>query len=185
MWHGPLRTTSPASTVNDDLILDQHYWHILLKHQSLFQNQNYQNSVIIGNANDKKTQFSADFFNQCLVYVITETLGEHPYPYFSEKTWKAIVSKTPFMMVNAPGSLKKLQEFGFKTFDHWWDESYDLLPTVAQRIEALVIELKKLSVLDLAQLTQLRNDIKPVIDYNYKHLSCFVETDLDNIRKSL
>jgi hypothetical protein len=185
MWHGPLRTTSPASTVNDDLILDQHYWHILLKHQSLFQNQNYQNSVIIGNANDKKTQFSADFFNQCLVYVITETLGEHPYPYFSEKTWKAIVSKTPFMMVNAPGSLKKLQEFGFKTFDHWWDESYDLLPTVAQRIEALVIELKKLSALDLSQLAQLRKDIKPVIDYNYKHLSCFIETDLDNIRKSL
>ena len=31
----------------------------------------------------------------------------------------------PFVVVGNPHILKTLQKYGFKTFDRWWDESYD------------------------------------------------------------
>jgi hypothetical protein len=185
MWHGPLRTNSPPTRVNDDLLLNHRYWNILCTHQENFVGKKFQHSAIQGGSNDVQSQFVAKFLKKGFVYLITETVGDYPYPYFSEKTWKAIVSKVPFMLVGSPGSLSKLQEFGFKTFDQWWKEEYDLLPTVSQRIESIVLELKSLSTLSLLELEQLRKEMLPIINHNYNHLSTFISNDLANVREKL
>jgi len=185
MWHGPLRTNSPPTRINDDLLLDGRYWDILCAHQENFVGKKFQHNAIQGGIGDAQSRFMAKFLEKGFVYLITETVGDYPYPYFSEKTWKAIVSKVPFMIVGAPRSLYKLQEFGFKTFDHWWKEEYDLLPTVSQRIESVVLELKNLSSLSLLELTQIRREMLPIIEHNYNHLSAFVSNDLANIQKKL
>ena len=44
---------------------------------------------------------------------------------FTEKTWKPILNFHPFIYVGNTGSLKKLKEYGFKTFEPFIDESYD------------------------------------------------------------
>lgn len=185
MWHGPLRTTSPSTRINDDLILNRQYWNILRTHQTKFVGGNFRHHTIQGGTNDNQTRYSAPFLGNGFVYLITETVGDYPYPYFTEKTWKAIVSKVPFMIVGAPCSLSKLREFGFKTFDHWWSEDYDLLPTVSQRIESMILELKKFSGLPTSTLSQLREEMLPIINYNFNHLSTFISNDLANIQEKL
>lgn len=185
MWHGPLRITSPPVRINDDLIIDDRFWQILCTHQNEFVGKNFQHSTIQGGSNDKDTYFLAPFLKNSFVYIVTETVGDYPYPYLSEKTWKAMVSKVPFMMIGSPGNIAKLQEFGFKTFSNWWNEDYDTLPTVAQRIESIVKELEILSKLPLTELIELRKDIASTVDFNFNHLITFKSNDLANIQKKL
>ena len=45
--------------------------------------------------------------------------------HLTEKVWKAITNFQPFIYIGHPNALKKLREFGFKTFEPFIDESYD------------------------------------------------------------
>jgi hypothetical protein len=175
----------PGEKSNDDLMIDRRFWDILHRNQDRFIHKNFQHSDITHESNAESSRFMANFLKPCFVYVITETAAEYPYPYFSEKTWKATVSQVPFMIVGAAGSIAKLREFGFRTFDQWWDEDYDALPTAAQRIEAVVLELKKLSALSLTQLNHMREEMLPVLQHNFEHMSTFAASDLANIESKL
>ncbi len=185
MYHGPLRTTTPPSRINDDLILNAHLFDIKLKYQHLFLEKSYKHQIIDGDSNDYDTRFDASFLKKTFVYVITETVSEYPYPYFSEKTWKAMLNKVPFMMVGSQHSLQQLQSFGFRTFSNWWDETYDSLPIAADRIEAMVIELKKLSELSHASLLDIRLEMQSTVDHNFNQIKCFKDKDLDNINNKI
>ena len=185
MYHGPLRTTTPTTRINDDLIHDEYSHELLSKHQEFFIGKNYRNSSIVGEKNSKTTYFNASFLEKSFVYVITETVSEYPYPYLSEKTWKTILCKIPFMIVGSQHSLKQLKEFGFKTFDNWWDESYDNLPTTKERISHIVKNLEILSKLGLNELKQIKKSMIPVLVHNYEHIKTFKNTDLENIRNNI
>lgn len=187
MHHGPLRTTIPSSRINDDLILDPTHWNIIIQHENEFVGRNFKDELISDHTMQSRRgeEFSLKCFNHCFVYVVTETVGDYPYPYLTEKTWKAIVSKMPFMIIGGPNSLHQLQQFGFKTFSQWWSEDYDCLPTVAQRIESIVVELKKLSNLSIQDRVNLKHDMQHIVNHNHKHLASFISFDLDNIKKSL
>lgn len=185
MYHGPLRTTTPPTIINDDLILNKHFYDIKLKHQHLFSNKNFQHPLIQGGSNDINTTFISEFLKNSLVYIITETVSDYPHRYFTEKTWKAILTKVPFMIVGSQNSLQELQNFGFKTFNNWWSERYDTLPTAAERIEAMVLELKKLSELNPNKLLQLRLEMQTVINHNFNHIKIFKKNDLDNLKNNI
>jgi hypothetical protein len=46
--------------------------------------------------------------------------------HITEKIGKPLLVGQPFLLLSGPLYLKKLHQLGFKTFDKWWDESYDL-----------------------------------------------------------
>lgn len=181
----PLRTIDPPSRFNDDILMDQQDWNVLNKHARDFQFENYQHPLILKNPNDAGTRFNSDFLRHALIYVITETAAEYPYPCFSEKTWKAITSCVPFMIVGPKNSIKTLQNFGFCTFSKWWDESYDNQTFVTKRIQIIAKELKRLSRLNQPELNKIRVDMQEILQYNYHHLKTFTSNDLDNFRKKL
>lgn len=183
--HGPLRLTDPKVRVNDDLELNSREWTLLNRYGPNYQYVTYRHPEITGDSKDADTMFNVKFFDKCLVYIITETVADYPYTYFTEKTWKAIVSKSPFMIVGARYSLKKLQEFGFKTFDTWWDETYDLQARPTERIEQMVLELTRLSKLDNSTLNQMKKEMQQVTEFNYHHLKTFTKNDLANIQSKL
>ena len=180
-----LRTTSPFNGINDDLTLSANQRSVMIKNKDQFVKQTFVDPRILGDKNDPLTRFNANFLHRSLIYVITETVGDYPYPYFSEKTWKAMVTGCPFMMVNACNSLAKLRDFGFKTFANWWDESYDTKSTVADRIEAMTEVLKSLSRMPINELQNLRAQIEPTIKHNQQHLKVFTTQDLKNITNTI
>ena len=57
--------------------------------------------------------------------IITETNPSNTKIHITEKTDKCFSAGQPFILVAGPNYLKTLHEYGFKTFDKWWDESYD------------------------------------------------------------
>jgi hypothetical protein len=106
---------------------------------------------------------------QALFNVVTETVFYHNKLHLTEKIFKPIVARRPFMLVGAPGNLAYLKSYGFRTFDRWIDESYDKEPNPDKRIQMVVHELEKLSKLSYNNQLQLLEEMQEVLEYNFMH----------------
>jgi hypothetical protein len=67
--------------------------------------------------------------------------------FISEKMFKPIACMHPFIVVGNKGSLTKLKEMGYKTFEGFIDESYDQLPTF-ERFDAIIESIKKIDAIE-------------------------------------
>ena len=56
-----------------------------------------------------------------------ETSTDDPL-FISEKSFKPLAHKHPFLIYGSLGTLQYLRDLGFETFDHVIDESYDRVP---------------------------------------------------------
>jgi hypothetical protein len=104
-----------------------------------------------------------------LLHVVTETVYYFDKLHLTEKIFKPIVAKRPFILVGAPGNLAYLKSYGFRTFDKWIDESYDSEPDHYMRIELITREIEKLCSLTPQQLSELHADMMDTLEYNYNH----------------
>jgi len=104
-----------------------------------------------------------------LWHVVTETVYFLPKLHLTEKIFKPIVAKRPFILVAAPGNLAYLKSYGFRTFDRWIDESYDLEEDHYIRIEKITAEIARLCALTPAELRQMHAEMQEVLEYNFNH----------------
>jgi len=104
-----------------------------------------------------------------LWHVVTETVFYYNKLHLTEKIFKPIVSKQPFMLLAAPGNLEYLRSYGFKTFDGIIDESYDLIQDNELRTEAVVKQLHWYCNLTPDEKTNIIQQLEPIIDYNFHH----------------
>jgi hypothetical protein len=58
--------------------------------------------------------------------------------HITEKTFKPIAFRHPFMIWGQVGTLQRLKELGFETFENLFDESYDDISNHRQRLDAVV-----------------------------------------------
>jgi hypothetical protein len=105
-------------------------------------------------------------FERTFVSVVTETLVDTGTLFFSEKIWKPIMVGHPFLLYGNEGSLKYLKSIGYKTFDRWWDESYDSEPDRDKRSKMIVDELLKLKQKTKEELIKIREEIQEVLIHN-------------------
>jgi len=57
--------------------------------------------------------------------IVYEALWSEKVVFPTEKLNKCLMVGHPFIMVSTPRYLANIKKIGFKTFDRWWDESYD------------------------------------------------------------
>lgn len=110
-----------------------------------------------------------DFWDQAqtaFAHVVTETVYTSDRVHLTEKTFKPIVLKQPFLLVAPRNSLAYLQTYGFKTFDALWDESYDHLDD-KDRLCAIADICSWLCSLSYSALNDLSQEIKHIVDYNH------------------
>lgn len=108
------------------------------------------------------------FIHKASINIISETVFDYPYPYYTEKTVQAILSKRPFICIGSAGNLQNLKEKGFKTFASEFNEDYDTMTDPNQRLEAimqLVLELNKKSQQELIDMC---NNMEDTLIHNYK-----------------
>jgi len=120
--------------------------------------------------------FNKKIYLNTYLSVISESLYEdgNPTVFFSEKIFKPIRAYHPFIIICHKYGLHWLRKLGFKTFDKWWDESYDEEADPVKRMEMICTVLKKLEKLSAQDWYSLYNDMEEVLTHNYKH---FIETD--------
>jgi len=118
---------------------------------------------------DPKLRYQPAFLQQALWNVVTETVGDYPHSFITEKTAKAILTKRPFIIIGGLGTLATLHNCGFRTFDHLISEDYDQLPTVANRIDAAVQELKGFCNMSPGELQNFYSEVQSITEYNFDH----------------
>lgn len=109
------------------------------------------------------------FNKSALWHLVSETIFYYDKQHLTEKIFKPIVHKRPFMLVGAIGNLKYLKEYGFQSFDKWIDESYDDIRNSDDRINCIVEQLEKLSTLPDQQFKKMHLEMNEVLDYNFNH----------------
>ena len=102
-----------------------------------------------------------------LISVICETKFDENEISVTEKTYKAIAYKHPFIIVGPCSFLRYVNELGYKTFHPYIDESYDSIEDPMARFEAIIAELKRISNLSESELSQLHKELAAITDYNY------------------
>ena len=105
---------------------------------------------------------------ESLLYLVTETVATGQRLHLTEKTFKPIAMGMPFIIVGTRGSLKYLREYGFKTFDGIWDESYDDAEDDV-RIERIASLLRSLDELPAEAKQDLFEQCMPIIQHNWNH----------------
>jgi hypothetical protein len=102
-------------------------------------------------------------------HIVTETVFYYDKLHLTEKIFKPIVSKQPFMLLAAPGNLAYLKSYGFKTFDSVIDETYDTIQDNDSRIEAVVEQLYWYCNLTPDEKTDIIKQLEPIIQHNFNH----------------
>jgi hypothetical protein len=90
----------------------------------------------------------------------------------SEKTYKPICNRMPFIIWTTTGGiLKYLKNHQFKTFDAIIDESYDdKSKSYEERFDLLLTLLSKICNLSYEELDEMYKKVIPVINHNYNLL---------------
>jgi hypothetical protein len=104
-----------------------------------------------------------------LWHVVTETVFYYDKLHLTEKIFKPITAKRPFILMGAVGNLAYLKSYGFKTFDRWIDESYDYETDPDLRIEMIVTELEKLCQLTADELNLMYVEMQEILEFNFNH----------------
>jgi hypothetical protein len=117
--------------------------------------------------NNKATTLNLTAHNNSFVNIVTESLIEPEFIFFSEKTFKPIFCAQPFIMIGNPHSLKKLKEIGFQTFDKWWDESYDEEKDFTKRMAKIVDVMTEISTWDVEKRYKITNEMESVLINNF------------------
>lgn len=88
----------------------------------------------------------------------------------TEKTWKAIFCKKPFIVAAAPYFLKDLKKMGFKSFSPYIDESYDNEENNDIRSEMIINEVSRICNLPQDEYENLKQNLIEICEHNYNVL---------------
>jgi hypothetical protein len=120
-----------------------------------------------GVRNNKKEWYADSYF-----HLVTETFFG-PNVFLSEKIFKPISNLQPFLVFGDYLTLAELKKLGFKTFEPFIDESYDLEKDPKKRILLLEKELVKLKNMPIEELHNWYYSIIDILLYNQKHIYTF------------
>ena len=87
--------------------------------------------------------------------------------FLSEKIYKPLCMKHPFVVVGVDGTLQALRQFGYQTFDKWIDESYDLEPDCDKRMTMVMEESKRLINLSHDEWQSMIKEMVPTLQHNF------------------
>lgn len=104
-----------------------------------------------------------------LIYVPTETVYFGNRTHVTEKTFKPIALGMPFVLVAAANTLEYLREYGFRTFDHIWDESYDQEIDDLRRLERVTELLKDIDQCSPTEKANIAKHCVEVTQHNWNH----------------
>ena len=123
-------------------------------------NEKYKNNYALSYNLDE------DDYKRTFISIVTETLTDGGTLFISEKTWKPIMVGHPFMVYGNQGTLAYLKSLGYRTFDRWIDESYDLEASFIKKGILITRELLKLKKYSVDELKNIRIEMRDICKHN-------------------
>lgn len=168
------------------------FWALLEKYKELLGNDIHQNLNLIKDDILSTPDMYLDTddltINRAILTNSTDYLYEQTYfsvvgetnfltrpgfesgRFLSEKTFKPVAQKHPFIIVSVPCFLDKFRDLGYKSFSPFIDESYDTELEDGKRILKIAQEIKRLSLLKGKELEEYLIGCKEICQHNYELL---------------
>lgn len=119
-------------------------------------------------AYNEKTHQLEYLYRETFVSVHAESRFAQPTGNYSEKVIQSIIYRTPFILLAPPHTLKCMREAGYKTFDKWWDESYDEEENHVLRFKKIVEIIDWIDGLSYKVLFKMHKDMEAVLNWNFQ-----------------
>jgi hypothetical protein len=113
--------------------------------------------------------YSAEHYQQCAIDVVMETLFDDSRLHLTEKILRPIACGKPFILAGTWGSLAYLRNYGFQTFGHLIDESYDTVQDPVRRLQAIARAMRDIARMPAARRQKLYQAMQTVADHNRQH----------------
>ena len=110
------------------------------------------------------------FYQKSLLSLVTETNFDMPQVTLTEKSFKPIREKHPFIIVGSAGAIQSMRDLGFKTFNEFWDEGYDSMTNSQERMLKIVEILKDISTWSNEKILDFKIRVKHIVDHNFELL---------------
>lgn len=120
------------------------------------------------------------FYNDIFVDVVHETFVRDEVFFGTEKSWRPILARRPFITMGGRNHLANLRRLGFRTFNDIWDEGYDEYG-MQHRVREIAKLLEQISQWPRSKLISTLEQMKPILDHNYQ---VFTELTHDKIMKT-
>jgi hypothetical protein len=111
------------------------------------------------------------YYQTSLISVVTETNFENNDIFNTEKIFKPMVHRHPFILVGPYKTLEYLKEMGYKTFSDFWDESYDDIENPTERLLKIVAICKDIQSWDDTKRKQFFYKSMIITNHNYDLLT--------------
>ena len=118
---------------------------------------------------DIHQMYIKDYFLTSFINIVCESYFKNDNVFLTEKIDKPILAKQPFIVFGSNGYLSKLKELGFKTFDKWWDESYDNIVDEDERFNKIFDLILKIKNYTLDECNEMYNEMKEILNHNYNN----------------
>lgn len=116
-----------------------------------------------------------DSYAKCFCAIVTESEFYRPTPVIGEKIANAMKCGRPFVLVGAPHCLEYLHTLGFKTFNEYWDESYDNEENHEQRLQTILDVIGSINAKSLDELKEMYDSMLPIIEHNFNILQGYTD----------
>ena len=133
-------------------------------------------SIVHGYGMETKELYEQTYFS-----IVSETEFTKFRQSFTEKILKPIQHFHPFVVIGSPFLLKILKSYGFKTFDRWWDESYDNEEDDEVRFLKVMDTISNLININDNEWKSIIHDMKDVLIHNNELLLSFDEEKMKTI----
>ena len=120
------------------------------------------NNFVSGSSAD----YVAQDYQSTAIEVVLETLFDDDRLHLTEKSLRPIACAQPFMLMATANSLEYLRSYGFKTFTGLIDESYDLIHNPIDRMQAIVVEMQRISAMPSNEKKQLYYNLNNIAKQN-------------------
>lgn len=110
-----------------------------------------------------------DFYKNIFIDVVAETYTSGNIFFPTEKTFRPILMKKPFIAMGPINQLIYLRQMGFKTFYEYWNEDYDGY-SPQQKFHKVLELINSIAAKSTEELYNMYIDMQHILDYNYNLL---------------
>jgi hypothetical protein len=141
-----------------------------------FKNPTWRPATVLENyfpLNTAPSHYSADFdmedYEATDIEVVLETLFDDSRLHLTEKSLRPIACGQPFILAGTHGSLEYLRSYGFKTFEHIWNEEYDLIKCPEERLARIADLMQQIANWTPRERVDKMSQAQVIADYNQQH----------------
>jgi hypothetical protein len=116
-----------------------------------YKNQSLPNDT--RDPNQGQRYVNPDWYDSTYSTLVVES-AQRGSVFITEKTFKPMAFYHPFQIIAMPGVLTKLKEQGFETYSNLFDESYDTIEDLDQKLAVIINNLKEIKLIEYDSLTQ-------------------------------